>query len=125
MSKVSIARAAKLFAVSRPTLLDHLKKGKISGEKAGDKWQIDMAELKRVYQPRSDNNDNPRHGDLSQPGTTPAPDLQAEIKALQAQLEAEKQARELVERHLDDLRRLLPGPQDRPARRRWWPFGRG
>ena len=120
MSKVSIAKAAKLFAVSRPTLLDHLKKGKLSGEKVGDSWQIDMAELKRAYHPRNGKGDNTRHDDLPQTGTTPAGELQAEIKLLQAQLEAEKQARALVERHLDDLRRLLPGPQDQAPARRWW-----
>ena len=125
MSKVSMAQAARIFAVSRPTLAKHLKDGKISGEKTiKDKhefWQIDVAELARVYDRRDNAAPNPAP-DLTKDGTPAAPDLQAEIKALQAQLEAEKQARELVERHLDDLRRLLPGPQDRPARRRWWPF---
>ena len=128
MSKVSMAQAARIFAVSRPTLSKHLKDGKISGEKTiKDKhefWQIDTAELARVY-PRRAEVAAREHDKFTKPDTPAAPDLQAEIKLLQAQLEAEKQARELVERHLDDLRRLLPGPQDRPARRRWWPFSGG
>ena len=118
MSKVSIAKAAKLFAVSRPTLLDHLKKGKLSGEKVGDSWQIDMAELKRVYQPRNGKGDNTRHDDLPQTGTTPAGELQAEIRVLQAKLEAAEKLAEERARHLDDLRKLLPAPE----KRRWWQF---
>ena len=118
MSKVSIAKAAKMFAVSRPTLLDHLKKGKLSGEKVGESWQIDMAELKRAYQPRNGKGDNTRHDDLPQTGTGAAPDLQAEIRVLQAKLEAAEKLAEERARHLDDLRKLLPAPE----KRRWWQF---
>ena len=118
MSKVSIAKAAKLFAVSRPTLLDHLKKGKLSGEKVGDSWQIDMAELKRVYHPRNGKGDTPRHDDFSQIDTPSDIGLQAEIKVLQAKLEAAEKLAEERARHLEDLRKMLPGP----AKRRWWQF---
>lgn len=120
MSKVSIAKAAKIFAVSRPSLLDHIRKGKISAEKDGDQWQIDMAELARVYQRRDGKGDTNRHGGLPMADTPSDTALQAEIKVLQAKLEAEREARQLVERHLEDLRALLPAPEDRPARRSWW-----
>lgn len=53
MAKVSISEAAKHFDVSRPTLLKHLKSGRISGAKEDGKgWQIDTAELARAYQSR-------------------------------------------------------------------------
>lgn len=122
MSKVSIAKAAKLFAVSRPTILDHLKKGKISGEKVGESWQIDMAELGRVYQRRGGKGESVRHDDLSQPDTLSDMALQSEIKLLQAKLEAAEQLAEERGRHIEDLRALLPGPDESPQRRRWWPF---
>jgi excisionase family DNA binding protein len=125
MSKISMAQAAKMFAVSRPTLAEHLKNGKISGEKDGDIWKIDVSELKRVYAYRDAKPDKVRHGDLAEPAGQTGRDLQSEIKLLQAQLDAEKQARALVERHLDDLRKLLPGPQDAAPRRGWWPFSGG
>jgi len=118
MSKVSVAKAAKLFDVSRPTLAKHLKQGKISGEKVQDVWQVDMSELKRYYQLRGGNTEKGLHAglpDASQPSDN---SLQAEINRLQAELNAEKEARALIERHLNDLRRLLPGPE----KRRWWPF---
>ena len=91
VAKVSMAQAAKLFAVSRPTLLKHLQQGKITGEKTTvDKntfWQIDMAELSRAY-PRRDDPAPPRHDGLTNPVTPDSPDLQAEIRVLQAKLEA-------------------------------------
>lgn len=124
MSKISMAKAAKMFAVSRPTLADHLKKGKITAEKEGDTWKIDIAELKRVYPYRDAKTTGDRHADLAVPAGAPAPtgrDLQSEIKLLQAELKAEKEARALIERHLDDMRKMLPGPGDRPTKqRRWW-----
>lgn len=53
MSLISISKAAKLFDVSRPTLQKALKDGTISGQKVksgrSESWQIDTAELARVY----------------------------------------------------------------------------
>ena len=36
-------------------------------------------------------------------------------------LVAEREKTALLQRHLDDVRRMLPAPETRP-RRRWWPF---
>jgi len=119
MSKVSIAKAAKMFDVSRPTLLDHLKKGKISGEKVGEAWQIDMAELKRVYQRRGGNTDTTRHDAFAVPDMGRDKELESEIRLLQAKLEAAERLAEERAVHLEDLRALLPGPG---TRRRWWPW---
>lgn len=53
MPLISISKAAKLFDVSRPTLQKALKDGTISGKKIKsgglESWQIDTAELARVY----------------------------------------------------------------------------
>lgn len=125
MTKISMAQAAKLFAVSRPTILKHLQQGKITGEKVKvDKntfWQIDMAELIRVYPKRGDATPQ-EHDDITKGYPHAAPELQAEIKLLEAKLEAAEKLAEERGQHIDDLRRMLPGPQDAPARRRWWPF---
>ena len=131
MAKVSMLEASKLFNVSRPTLLKHLQQGKITGEKVkiekNEFWKLEVSELARVYA-RRDNPTPEATPEVTKGFTDPAPDLQAEIRLLQAQLEAEKQARALVERHLDDLRKMLPGPddrqQDRGQGRGWWPFSR-
>ncbi len=122
MSKISMAKAARMFAVSRPTLAKHREKGKITGEKLGEAWQFDTAELARVYPYRDVKPAGDIHAELSSQAGATDKDLQGEIKLLQAKLEAEQQARALLERHLEDLRQLLPGPEDRPVRRRWWQF---
>ena len=127
MSKVSMAEAAKLFEVSRPTLAKHLKEGKISGNHVfvnGAKvWQLDMSELKRVYQRRGESPESHLHDDLPAAASDKAAELQAEIRVLQAKLEAAETLAEERARHLDDLRKLLPGPKasesfQRP--KRWW-----
>jgi predicted site-specific integrase-resolvase len=130
MSKVSMAEAAKLFEVSRPTLAKHLKEGKISGNHVfvnGAKvWQLDMAELKRVYQRRGESPAPALHDDLAATSQAKETELQAEIRVLQAKLEAAEKLAEERAKHLDDLRRLLPGPAqgapDQGAKRRWWPW---
>lgn len=115
MSKVSMAEAAKLFEVSRPTLAKHRKEGKISADHVlvnGVKvWQFDMAELKRLYRRRGTPDTPPLHAGLPAPAPGPAPDLQAEIRLLQAKLDAAERLLEERQQHLDDLRRLLPAPE--------------
>jgi excisionase family DNA binding protein len=120
--KVSMAQAAKLFAVSRPTLADHLKKGRISAIRDGNTWKIDVSELARLYPRRADEPAPVQHADLHFPAGGADKDLQAEIRLLQARLEAAERLAEERARHIDDLRKLLTGPAAGPIRRRWWPF---
>ena len=125
MGKISMAEAARVFAVSRPTLLKHLQQGKISGEKTTvDKntfWQIEESELARVY-PRRDEVAGNEADNVTSDGMGAAAGLQAEIRVLQAKLEAAQALAEERARHIDDLRKLLPGPGEVPTRRRWWPW---
>jgi len=125
MGKISMAEAARVFAVSRPTLLKHLQQGKISGEKTTVEkntfWQIEESELARVY-PRRDDVAANEAGNVTSGGTTPAGELQAEIRVLQAKLDAAEKLLEERKQHLDDLRKMLPGPQDQVSRGGWWPF---
>ena len=127
MAKVSMKRAADLFAVSRPTLLKHLRDGKISGEKTvkgkNEFWEIDMAELARVY-PRRDNPARDLPANFTNPDMAPAPDLSAEIRVLQAKLEAAQAMIEEKDKRIEDLRRMLPGADESPSGRKWWRFGR-
>ena len=120
MGKISMAEAARVFAVSRPTLLKHLQKGKISGEKTTVEkntfWQIEESELARVY-PRRAEVAAREHDKFTKPDTPAAPDLQSEIKLLQAKLEAAEQLAEERARHIEDLRALLPGPDQSHVRR--------
>jgi hypothetical protein len=133
MQKLSPRDAVKLFQVSRATLTKALQDGTISAEKTdAGHWLIDPAELTRVYKPRASQDavsrTKPDHLDRGEPDhkTTPdAADMAARLARAEAALEAEREKTALLERHLDDLRRLLPPPEaPAPARpaRRWWPW---
>ena len=128
MSKVSMLEASKRYKVARPTILKHLKQGKITGEKiTKDKktfWQIDTAELARMYEPR-DSVAPESAPEVTTGDTAAAPDLQAEVRVLQAKLDAAETLAKERARHIEDLRGLLSGPsQDTVPRRKWWPWSR-
>lgn len=131
MGKLSLREAVKLFDVSRPTLTKALKENRISAEKDDfGNWHIEPSELSRLYRLRDGAGGKPLPVKLTKPYegqvSTVSQDAAVRIAQLEAQLDAERQARELVERHLADLRALLPAPSRPdapPPRRRWWPWG--
>lgn len=122
MANLSIRQAVQHFDVSRPTLTKALKSGKVAGVQDGQgQWQIDPAELIRVYKPRPGGADNAAKPEpVSFPSAnTP---LAGEVEALRERLsEAEKRAavaEALADerlQHLEDLRRLLPRPAPAPV----------
>ena len=125
MAKISMSQAAKRFAVSRPSLAKHLKSGKISGEKVGENWQLDESELARVYPYRDVKTAPDEPDNLPARAGGDTADLQAEIRVLQAKLEAAEAMAEERAKHLDDLRSRLPAPgRDAAPRRKWWWFGK-
>lgn len=119
MANVSIREAVKIYQVSRPTLTKALKNGKVSGvQDDKGQWQIDPAELARVYQPRTDST---AKGGQDEPDnfTNKNTHLSGEVDTLKARLaEAEQRvavAEALAEergKHIEDLRRMLPAPQE-------------
>lgn len=133
MGKLSLREAVKLFDVSRPTLTKALKEHRISAEKDSDgNWHIEPSELSRLYRLRDGAGGKLLPAKLTKPyegqvSTVSQDAAAARIAHLEGQLEAEREKRELVERHLADLRALLPAPSrpdaPPPRRRRWWPFG--
>lgn len=127
MVNLSIREAVKHFQVSRPTLTKALKSGKISGIQDGNGyWILDPSELARIYNPRSSEVvkvDKRLPGELAT-GNTP---LSGQIEVLKERLvETERRAavaEALAEergKHIEDLRRMLPGPEVGAAPRRWW-----
>lgn len=132
MPMLSLREASRRFAVSRVTLAKHLENGKVSGSRDADgNWQIDAAELSRVYAARTAHKadasrDRPDHAGHDGPPPEPSPepsagrDMELRLARAEAELAAEREKTALLERHLDDLRRMLP-PPDAP-RRRWWPW---
>ncbi len=130
MKPLSLRQAVQVFDVSRPTLTKALKQGLVSGARdAAGNWTLDPSELARVYAPRD--RQPVKEG---QPGPAKLTmisrenldvsreSLAAQVARLEAELAAEREKRELVERHLADMRALLPSPEN-GRRRRWWPWG--
>ena len=145
MAKLSVREAAKRFDVSRPTLVKHLKNGKISGEPlTNGGWLIDPAEMIRAGYAA-------RLSAVNEPSTLPgkititatsglsnhktennhlAENLNAKLAATLADLEKERILRSAAEQlaaeraaHIEDLRRMLPAPQTKAGRRSgWWPW---
>jgi len=131
VANVSIREAVKIYQVSRPTLTKALKNGKVSGvQDDKGQWQIDPAELARVYQPRTDSMaksgqdkpDNFTNKNTNLPGevdTLKTRLAEAEQRAAVAEALAEERGK-----HIEDVRRMLPAPQEaqRPGWR--WPWSR-
>jgi hypothetical protein len=132
MGNLSLREAVKHYDVSRPTLQKALKNGKVSGVQDGKgQWQVDPAELARVYRPRAadvEKDTGFSTGDLPTANKALPGGSNAEVQSLKAALELERARREAAEaladeraRHIEDLRRMLP-PPDAAPRRRWWPW---
>jgi hypothetical protein len=128
MPKLSPRDAVRLYRVSRATLTKALSDGKISAEKTdAGHWQIDPAELARVYAPRAPqkavSRASPGQVSRDEPGqktALDAADMAARLARAEAALDAEREKVDLLQRNLDDLRRMLPAPDAKP--RRWWPW---
>jgi len=127
MPKLSPRDAVKVYQVSRATLTKALSDGKISAEKTdAGHWLIEPAELARLYQSRAPqkavNRARPDQVNRYEPGQKPASDaadMAVRLAMAEAALDAEREKVELLQRNLDDLRRMLPPPDDAKPRR-WW-----
>ena len=127
MPKLSPRDAVKMYQVSRATLMRALSDGKISAEKSdAGHWQIDAAELARVYALRAPQKPIGRTSPelIGQRETAPEPPLdhalELRLARAEAALDAEREKNALLQQNLDDLRRMLPPPDAKP--RRWWPW---
>lgn len=125
MGKVSVREAVKHYQVSRPTLMKHLKEGKLSANKDGKgTWEIDQSELTRVYKPRTNNN----HVDQSNLATLNNPINSNKSSLLQVKLDAAMETIERLEidkadwkQQAQSLARLMPpeGTGEGPRRSLW------
>ncbi len=128
MPKLSPREAVKVYKVSRATLMKALSDGTVSAEKTdAGHWRIDTAELMRMYQPRASQKavirTTPEQVSRDEPDqkTDVDQDVSARLARAEAELVAEREKVQMLQRHLDDMRRMLPATESRP-RRRWWPW---
>ena len=128
MPKLSPRDAVKVYQASRATLMKALSNGTISADKTdAGHWQIDPAELARLYAPRAPQKPvsraSPGQVDRDEPDqrtASDAADMAARLARAEAALDAEREKVALLQRNLDDLRRMLPPPDAKL--RRWWPW---
>jgi hypothetical protein len=131
--KLSPRDAVKVYQVSRATLMKSLADGTISAEKTdAGHWRIDPAELRRVYSPRVSqaavSRTKPDQVDRSEPDqkTDVGHDILVRLAIAEAALDAEREKTALLQRHLDDVRRMLPppespgDPESKKRPRHWW-----
>ena len=116
--KLTLNKAARLSGRSKSTLLNAIKKGRLSATKEDSgHYAIDPAELHRAFP--FDHTDRSSNRPIEQPSTTV---LERENELLREMLtKAEANAdhwRELAQRQ----QALLT--DQRPVSRRWWPWGR-
>lgn len=93
--KLSLGQAAKEAGVSKATISRAVKTGKISADKVGNQYQIDPAELFRVYPP---NVSETAKSNDAQPLSNAANDT--EIRMLREMLDAKNE-------HIEDLKSEL------------------
>lgn len=141
MAGLSLRQAAQEAGTSKSTILRAIQSGRLSAARTDDGgYAIDPAELFRVYPPKSEAVASDQSSDCSEgqdaPGGATADatearirnaQLEAEINALKAILEAERKRAEELRAERDRWaaqaeRLALPAPT--PERRGWWLFRR-
>lgn len=124
MPYLTLGEAAKSAGRTKPTILNAIKKGRISAKKndAGS-WQIDPAELHRVYPAVSPNGlteNKILHGETPS-NTNDNRVLQVEVEKLKEQLAREKELNEDLMKDRDEWRRqataLLTDQREKPAQK--------
>lgn len=115
--KLTLGQAAKEVGISKPSLSAAIKKGRVSAEKnESGAYEIDPAELFRVYPPSSKTNDetNSSHLTRSNPSKTGGKDEVDEVLAL---LLAEKdKAIKRLEEEKEQIRQDLEDQKEQSKR---------
>lgn len=136
--KYTAGEAATATGLNTATITRAIKKGRISATKSDTgAWQIDPAELHRVFPPLASKalQQGGVQGDaraVQEESKSTNNALQGELETMRERLVAAEQRAAVAEalaeeraRHIDDLRRMLPPPAAAPAvanrpDRPWW-----
>lgn len=128
--KYTAGQAAKATGVATATVTSALKSGKISGRKdENGSWEIDPAELHRVFPPVSQK-DHESHSVKHSATPHETPERAGEINALEREVQTLRDAlgdaREDRDKWRDMAERLslAPPPPQVEQPRRWWRWPR-
>ena len=112
--KLSVSQAAKEVGKSKPTISKAIKTGRLSAKKVGVGYQIDPAELFRVY-PKA-----PESLPVNEPqGNHKVFALETEVRMLREAIDREKEISDDYRARLDRAEGLI-ADQRPPAKRKWF-----
>jgi excisionase family DNA binding protein len=121
MPKLTTVEAADMAGVSRSTIWRACKTGRLSAEKTGKDFLIEVSELQRVFPLKAASSHETSHSVASKPDETAlVAELRRQIERLEMDKADLRQERDrllhLVERQTDQVRALT----DQRPRRPWW-----
>lgn len=115
MPKFSLTQAAKEVGKSKPTISKAIKTGRLSAKKVGVGYEIDAAELFRVY-PKE-----PKSEPIKETTSSNAVNLlELETKMLREQLDRERDTVDDLRKRLDRAERLIEDQRPAQATPRKW-----
>lgn len=119
MPKFSLTQAAKEVGKSKPTISKAIKTGRLSATKVGNGYEIDAAELFRVYPKKPETEPDKETASSNRVNL-----LELETKMLREQLDRERETVDDLRRRLDRAERLLEDqrPKEPEPRKSWWPW---
>lgn len=126
--KLSASKAAEATGKSIPTISRAIKSGRLSARKLdGGGYEIDPAELFRVFEPVSQNSsETPNVSPAATPSENKA--LEVEVKMLRELLEREREVVTDLAKDRDHWRQqataLLTDQREKKPALPWWRFGR-
>jgi len=116
MATFSLTAAAKEVGKSKPTISKAIKTGRLSAKRVGQGYEIDAAELFRVY-PKATQSESIKENTSSNAVNL----LELEAKMLREQLDRERDTVEDLRKRLDRAERLIEDQRPaQPAPRKWF-----
>lgn len=115
--KLSLSKAAKETGKSKPTISKAIKTGRLSAKKVGVGYEIDPAELFRVY-PKVAETLPVKEAEVSPLASS----LETEVKMLREALDREKEISDDYRSRLDRAEGLIA--DQRPLAKRKWFWGK-
>lgn len=115
MPKFSLTQAAKEVGKSKPTISKAIKIGRLSAKKVGIGYEIDAAELFRVY-PKKTKSEPAKETTSSDAVNL----LELETKMLREQLDRERDTVDDLRKRLDRAERLIEDQRPTHPKPRQW-----
>ena len=115
--KLTLGQAAVEVGKPKSTISRSIKSGRMSAKKIGNKYEIDPAELFRVFPAIVV---QPQGGNDQQPHNRPAEQTDIEVRMLREMLERERETVDDLRQRLTRAELLLTDQREKPKQPRKW-----